>query len=203
MNDRYLKTVLTVIAGALIYLCIVVTPLPGLSAQVPSIRPGEPSGPTEVVIVGWRAADAAFPVAVLNSVRVTASEPLPIRGSVTTERSSSGRADRVLHAGAEGILQAARSLAGFPADTLPESLLERLSTGEVLLVRGIGAGSGPAAPPDDCVKALKRLRYERERGDLQREIDRLQELGAAQHDAEITALWARKKDLLTRIESLH
>jgi phage host-nuclease inhibitor protein Gam len=53
------------------------------------------------------------------------------------------------------------------------------------------------------VKALKRLRYERERGDLQREIDRLQELGAAQHDAEITALWARKKDLLTRIESLH
>jgi DNA primase len=104
---------------------------------------------------------------------------------------------------AEGILQAARSLAGFPADTLPESLLERLSTGEVLLVRGIGAGSGPAAPPDDCVKALKRLRYERERGDLQREIDRLQELGAAQHDAEITALWTRKKDLLTRIESLH
>ena len=28
MNDRYIKTVLTVIAGALIYLCIVVTPLP-------------------------------------------------------------------------------------------------------------------------------------------------------------------------------
>jgi hypothetical protein len=101
MNDRYIKTVLTVIAGALIYLCIVVTPLPGLSAQVPSIRPGEPSGPTEVVIVGWRAADAAFPVAVLNSVRVTASEPLPIRGSVTTERSSSGRADRVFVVGWE------------------------------------------------------------------------------------------------------
>ena len=101
MNDRYIKTMLTVIAGALIYLCIVVTPLPGLSAQVPSIRPGEPSGPTEVVIVGWRAADAAFPVAVLNSVRVTASEPLPIRGSVTTERSSSGRADRVFVVGWE------------------------------------------------------------------------------------------------------
>ena len=100
MNDRYLKTVLTVIAGALIYLCIVATPLPGLSAQVPSIRPGEPSGPTEVVIVGWRAADAAFPVAVLNPVRVTASEPLPIRGSVTTTPSSD-RAGRVILAGWE------------------------------------------------------------------------------------------------------
>ena len=101
MNDRYIKTVLTVIAGALIYLCVAVTPLPGLSAQVPSIRPGEPSGPTEVVIVGWRTAETGFPVAVINPVRVVASEPLPIRGAVTTERSSSGRADRVYVVGWE------------------------------------------------------------------------------------------------------
>ena len=101
-----------------------------------------------------------------------------------------------------GILTVARSLAGFPADSLPNSLVERLSTGEAQLVERIGAQTGPAAPADDCVRALKRLRYERERAEVQREIDRLQELGAAAHDAEITALWTRKKDLLTRIEAL-
>ena len=36
------------------------------------------------------------------------------------------------------------------------------------------------APPLDCVRALKRLRCERERAAIQREIDRLQELGAGQ-----------------------
>ena len=55
MTDRYLKSVLTVIAGALIYLCVILTPIPRASAQTPSIRPGEPSGPTEVVVVGWQA----------------------------------------------------------------------------------------------------------------------------------------------------
>ena len=35
-----------------------------------------------------------------------------------------------------------------------------------------------------------------------REIDRLQEAGAASHEQEIVALWERKKDLLHRIESL-
>jgi hypothetical protein len=112
MNDRYIKSMLTVIAVALIYICIVVTPLPGLSAQVPSLRPGEPSGPTEVVIVGWRTGEGAFPVAVLNSVRVNATEPLPVRGSVTTERSSSGRADRVIVVGWEE--NATRDLPGQP-----------------------------------------------------------------------------------------
>jgi hypothetical protein len=50
---------------------------------------------------------------------------------------------------------------------------------------------------------LKRLRWERERAAIQREIDRLQGLGAARHDQEIDALWARKKDLLHRIEELN
>jgi hypothetical protein len=101
MNDRYTKIVLTVIAGALIYLCIVITPLPGLNAQVTSQRPGVSSGPLDVVIVGWRTAETPFPVAVLNPVRVTATDPLPIRGAVTTERSSSFRADRVFVVGWE------------------------------------------------------------------------------------------------------
>ena len=51
-------------------------------------------------------------------------------------------------------------------------------------------------------RALKRLRWERERAALQREIDRLQELGATQHAREIETLWQRKKDLLHRIEEL-
>ena len=44
--------------------------------------------------------------------------------------------------------------------------------------------------------------FEREYTAIQREIDRLQELGAAQHSSEIDALWARKFDLLQRIEGL-
>ena len=62
------------------------------------------------------------------------------------------------------------------------------------------------APPvldlSECVRELKRLRYDREQAALQREIDRLQELGAAEHGAEINALWARKHELLQRIAGL-
>ena len=103
MIDRYTKCVLSVIACALIYLCIAITPLPRAHAQTPSIRPGEPSGPTEVVVVGWRSRDgaAAFPVSIGHPVQVTASQPLPIRGEVTTERSSSRLADRVVLIGWE------------------------------------------------------------------------------------------------------
>jgi hypothetical protein len=102
MTDRYIKSMLTVIAGALIYLCVVLTPMPHVNAQVNSRTPGEPSGPTDVVIVGWRPpGDAAFPVSIQHQVRVSATEPLPIRGVVTTERSSSGIADRVVVVGWE------------------------------------------------------------------------------------------------------
>jgi len=48
----------------------------------------------------------------------------------------------------------------------------------------------------------KMLRFDRERAAIQREIDRLQELGATQHGHEIDNLWQRKKDLLHRIEGL-
>jgi DNA primase len=100
-----------------------------------------------------------------------------------------------------GILRQARSLQGWPAAGIPGGLLERLSTGETALVREIA--SQPAAPSEDagdCARTLKRLRYDRERAALQREIDRLQEDGAGRHDAEIVALWERKKELLQRIE---
>ena len=102
MIDRYTKIVLTLIACALVYLCVVFTPLPGIHAQQPTLRPGEPSGPLEVLVVGWKplAGLNSFPVSIVHPVQVTATQPLPIVGAVTTERSSS-IADRVVVVGWE------------------------------------------------------------------------------------------------------
>jgi DNA primase len=100
------------------------------------------------------------------------------------------------------IFQVARSLHDEPADLLPTTLLQRLSTVNAQLVTSIAATPLAPAPPAACVRALKRLRWERERAAIQREIDRLQQLGATQHGHEIDNLWQRKKDLLHRIEEL-
>jgi hypothetical protein len=70
------------------------------------------------------------------------------------------------------------------------------------LVTSIAATPISPAPPVACVRAIKRLRWERERAAIQREIDRLQELGATQHGSEIDNLWQRKRDLIHRIEEL-
>jgi len=100
------------------------------------------------------------------------------------------------------ILEVARSLQGEPLELLPSTLLQRLSTVDAQLVAGIAATAIAQAAPAACARALKRLRWERERAAIQREIDRLQELGATQHGQEINILWLRKKDLLHRIEDL-
>jgi DNA primase len=100
------------------------------------------------------------------------------------------------------ILEQARLLQDWPAATLPQALLERLNEGEALLVQEIAKQGQPPANPAECVRAIKRLRFDRERADLQREIDRLQEDGASRHESEIIALWARKKLLLRQIELL-
>jgi len=105
-------------------------------------------------------------------------------------------------AGAD-ILSVARDLIQeTPADLLPSTLLQRLSTGNAQLVTSIAASDTPPAPAADGVRALKRLRWERERADIQREIDRLQQLGASQHGHEIDDLWHRKIELMHRIEEL-
>lgn len=98
MVDRYTKTVLTVIAASLVYLCIVFSPLPGAAAQTAK-RPGDPTGPAEMVIVGWRVSDAV-PVAFQRPVPVTVGDTVRIMGTVSTERSA-GAADRVVIAGWE------------------------------------------------------------------------------------------------------
>jgi hypothetical protein len=85
----------------------------------------------------------------------------------------------------------------------PTGLLERLNSMDSQLVTAIA--SEPEAhvtDADGCVRIIKRLRCEREHTAIQREIDRLQELGAAQHGERIDALWAQKLDLLQRIEGL-
>ena len=85
--DRYTKTVLTVIAGALVYLCIVMTAFPAASAQQTAARPGEMTGPAQVVVVGWTPNTA---------VPITTAQPL----HVVTERST-GAADRMILVGWE------------------------------------------------------------------------------------------------------
>jgi hypothetical protein len=100
------------------------------------------------------------------------------------------------------ILEQARSLQEWPAASLPATLLERLTSGEASLVAEIGRQSHSPAAAADCVRTLKRLRCDRERAAVQREIDRLQEQGASRHEEEIVSLWARKQALLQRMEAL-
>jgi DNA primase len=75
------------------------------------------------------------------------------------------------------ILRQAQSLQEWPAESLPQALIERLSTAEAALVQEDRRQAGAPADAADCVRTLKALRYDRERADVQREIDRLQEAG--------------------------
>jgi DNA primase len=100
------------------------------------------------------------------------------------------------------ILRQARSLQEMPPESLPSTLIERLTKGEARLVSELGRPEKAPAHPSDCVIALKKRRFDRERAEVQREIDRLQEQGGARYEDEIVTLWARKRDLLRRIEEM-
>ena len=103
---------------------------------------------------------------------------------------------------ARSVLDLARQLnknSGFS----PSILLERLNSVDSQLVTAIASErEAHVTDADGCARIIKRLRCEREHTAIQREIDRLQELGAAQNGERIDALWARKLDLLQRIEGL-
>lgn len=87
MSDRYTKIVLTIIAGALVYLCVVMTAFPAVQAQVTQ-RPGEFTGrPIEAVIVGWK---------LTEPLQIATRTPIPVQ----TERST-GAADRMVIVGWE------------------------------------------------------------------------------------------------------
>lgn len=111
-TDRYTRALLSVIAGALVYLCIVLTAWPQAHAQS-TRRPGEiigAPGPAEVVVVGWRPArtehvavqvveSIRLPVHVQGSVPLKVSGEMRVAGTVQTEQSS--RPDRVVLVGWE------------------------------------------------------------------------------------------------------
>jgi hypothetical protein len=100
MIDRYTKTILTLIATTLVYLCIVVTPMPAVEAQSTQ-RPGEPTGPVQVVIVGWRGAQGeTIPVAIPAPLTVSVNGLVEVRGQVKTEKAND-RAERVALVGWE------------------------------------------------------------------------------------------------------
>ena len=85
----------------------------------------------------------------------------------------------------------------------PSVLLERLNAGESQLVTGIASETEPHVhDASECALILKRLRYERERAALQREIDRLQREGGSEPDGQLEELLVRKYELIQRIDGL-
>jgi DNA primase len=102
------------------------------------------------------------------------------------------------------VLRLAASLSEVPPESLPELLRERLSEGERSLFDRAARPEAAMAPPLDCVNALKRMRYDRERSAVQDEIDRLQDEPAGTgRDDRLGRLWAKKKELLARLEALN
>jgi hypothetical protein len=98
------------------------------------------------------------------------------------------------------VFKLAASLADMPPDVLPTLLRERLSEGEAALLDRAAETDDSAAPPPECVNALKRVRYQRERAAVQEEIDRLQDTGPGAHA--LTALLERKQALSRKLEQL-
>ncbi len=94
------------------------------------------------------------------------------------------------------ILEQARSLQGYPPESIPEALRERLSEGEAGLVDEIAAQPEPPAKVlSDCVVELRNLRLVRERAALERQLSGLQEQGVASDDERINELGRRQLEL--------
>jgi DNA primase len=103
---------------------------------------------------------------------------------------------------ARPIFQQARSLQAWPVDSIPQTLLERLSKGEVAVITEICLQTSSPATALDCVRALKKMRVDRELAGLQRELARMQEQGPAADGIALDELLVRKTALLQRRESL-
>jgi DNA primase len=100
------------------------------------------------------------------------------------------------------ILKQARSLQGWPVDSLPRTLIERLSKGEAGMLEEVGRQDSPPAAASECVRTLKKLRVDRQLAELQRDLNGLQEPGAARDETRTNALLVAKRALLHRRESL-
>jgi hypothetical protein len=116
-TDRYSRAMLTVIAVALVYICIVLTPWPTVSAQR-GLRPGDDTGPAQAVIVGWRAGESV-PVQIVGSVTLNTNGR--ISGPVQTEPAP-GTIGRVVLAGWEegGVGQTPGTFVSFGRDARPQ-----------------------------------------------------------------------------------
>ncbi len=98
------------------------------------------------------------------------------------------------------ILRTAQELDVKP-DDVPSALMERLSTQEAELLASVAAEpSAPAILSDLCVVALKYVRLERELADVQRELNRLQNMG--DRGPASTALLARKTRMVRALEAM-
>jgi hypothetical protein len=94
----------------------------------------------------------------------------------------------------------ARDLDVAPED-VPSTLMERLNTREAELLAAVAAEpSSPVLGPEVCVHSLKRLRFEREQAELQREIDRLQTSGNTGPD--LTELLQKKLRVQRALEAI-
>ena len=100
------------------------------------------------------------------------------------------------------ILTAARSLTEWPAESVLDTLRERLTVEETDWMSRVAGGDRPVLSATDCVNTLKQLGYERQRATVQHEIDRCQRAGTPSALAEIDLLLQKKQELLTKLKSL-
>jgi len=98
------------------------------------------------------------------------------------------------------ILRTAQELEVRPED-VPSTLMERLSTQEAELLASVAAEpSAPAVLPDLCVVAIKYVRLERELADVQRELNRLQNMGDSGPAS--MALLVKKLEMVRALEAM-
>ena len=102
----------------------------------------------------------------------------------------------------ESILRVARTLVEWPAETVRQALLDRVSGEDAALAEGIASESRKPAAAGDCVLEMQRWRRERQRVTLQDEIARRQQIDSDDAAAEIDSLLRRKMELVQRIEQL-
>ncbi|MPY89597.1 MAG: DNA primase [Luteitalea sp.] len=104
--------------------------------------------------------------------------------------------------GSSGVLREALGLGEVPPEAIPTALLERLSKEDAQMLTGLATRLPVPSAPVECVRALRLLRYQRERTAAQLEIDRLQELGLGADAAELQHLMRKTLELKRRIETL-
>jgi DNA primase len=105
---------------------------------------------------------------------------------------------------ARAIFELARSLhLSVEPESLPTALLQRLSIEDAQILAAVAAvRTPPVLSPVECASTIRLLRWQRERAEIQREIDRLQEQGQESYSSEIDVLLRKKNDVGLRIEQL-